>query len=158
DAGVPRAPHAAVHGAEVERGRVAGDSGHGQHAAAAVRADEAPPERAVRVRRDGLGGCRDPDGQGDRERGEQRGGSDLVHGREDTPGLRPGSANHQGAAFAITTSRSWVARLRHSFLRSSMSAARNFPRMPWAVTSNAGSSFLAVVLEYRAITARSSNR
>ena len=82
DAGVPRAPHAAVHGTEVERGRIAGDSGHRQHAAAAVRPDEAPPQRAVRVRRDGLGGCRDPEGQGDRERGEQRGGSDLVHGRE----------------------------------------------------------------------------
>src|SRR4029077_2820056 len=58
------------------------------------------------------------------------------------------------AAFSITASRSCGARLRRSFFRSAMSAARNAPRTPFPVISNAGSSFLATVLEYRAITAR----
>src|SRR5207249_7573157 len=63
-------------------------------------------------------------------------------------------ASH-GAAFRITASKSPGARLRHSCFRSFTSAARNVPRKESAVTSNAGSSFLAEVLEYKAITARS---
>ena len=66
-------------------------------------------------------------------------------------------ASH-GAAFRITASKSPGARLRHSCFRSFTSAARNVPRKESAVTSNAGSSFLAEVLEYKAITARASNR
>ena|SRR5205807_3117774 len=66
-------------------------------------------------------------------------------------------ASH-GAAFRITDSRSSGARLRHSCFKSFTSAARNVPRKESAVTSNAGSSFLAEVLEYKAITARASNR
>ncbi len=62
-----------------------------------------------------------------------------------------------GVALPITVSRSRGARLRHSFFKSSMSAARNFPRMESVVISNAGSSFLAEVLEYKAMTARRSN-
>src|SRR5437764_1045158 len=71
---------------------------------------------------------------------------------------RSGRPAPHGAAFAITTSRSSGLRWRHSVSRSSISAARNFARRPAPVISNAGSSFLADVLEYRAITARSSNR
>ena len=100
---------------------------------------------------------------------------DAIRGeRDDLGGKRSWSNEHQGqrqktraihstlqyyggAAFPITASRSWGARCRHSFLRSAVSAARNVPRKHSVVISNAGSSFFAVELEYRAITARSSN-
>ena len=38
--------------------------------------------------------------------------------------------------------------MRHSFFKSVTSAARNVPRRPSAVISNAGSSFFAELLEY----------
>src|SRR6266516_4289888 len=69
-----------------------------------------------------------------------------------------GLTRAHGVALPITAARSKGARLRHSFFKSSTSAARNVPRMPSVVISNAGSSFFAELLEYRAITARSSNR
>src|SRR6266581_5014097 len=77
----------------------------------------------------------------------------LIDQRREFPrdvgqGGHSGHRHHGGGAFPITTSRSWGARLRHSFLRSSVSAARKFPRKQSTVISNAGSSFFAEVLEY----------
>src|SRR2546427_8801138 len=65
-------------------------------------------------------------------------------------------ASH-GVAVRITASRSCEARLRHSFFKASLSAARDLPRKQSVVISNAGSSFLAEVLEYTAITPLASN-
>src|SRR2546430_17380681 len=44
DSGIPGGPHAAVHGAEVERRGITGDTTNPAPAAAAVRADDAPRE------------------------------------------------------------------------------------------------------------------
>src|SRR5207248_8883413 len=82
DAGIPGAPHAPVHGAEVERGGIAGDTGDREHAAATVRADQAPAQRAVGTRRN-LGSDRARGWERHGERGEQQGGSDPIHARED---------------------------------------------------------------------------
>src|SRR5947199_2568968 len=98
DAGVPGAPHAAVHGAEVEGRRVAGHPRHRQHPAAAMWADQAPAQRAVRARRDRLGSGRERGGECAGEGAEEQGRSDLVHAGQDAPGSEEARARGRPAS------------------------------------------------------------
>src|SRR5216117_2873482 len=71
DSGVGGAPHAAVHGAEVEARGVARDARDGEDATAAVRPDEAPAERRICALRNVLRGARCLSRDRARQAGEQ---------------------------------------------------------------------------------------